>query len=730
MDKMKNIYIIILLLITVNLKSQINCCTGLGQAVFVKYGCSAKLQISGATKALFNLENTRISTVTSNYVTINDGVNTATLNLQNLSPTYTILSIQDSIIKWHNECLSQSLTCLDPCTLPLPVDVVNDSLLVHILNDSLDFEYKTYCYREKATGKRFDFNIIFNTKNASAPTFMNLVDVEQLNEVFKADYINNIFVGTFPNISADYVSCEMFIDSVYVANQFPSIENDYEAICYKVGAGSIKQGFKRFVNTGLTTNLIEILDSSNTVVVGAVQVPCNDTLCFEILDSTTYVKLVNYCDNGVNILKEYTYRANTIISSRFIDKNGVAFTVSGNEIIGECVVQNVYYMKYETSKEPVCVDNVQYYFNETVIVNQNTGMEEARDGHWYLGNNPIPKSLFPVLSNPSGTALVVYGFCNPEADSIPPFTFTQCGNVAIPSNYIGYDFDLPNDFGTTDANDTYLHIFSLSTQYFYPPATTSPTTPIVIAGNEGAINIFIQNSLIADGFVGDEIYLVVNADNTITVWHKPTYTPNGNEFWLGTSTPGNYTNKIFPTIPTTHTLPNTGDKALLVKSCEADYDISEVEVCVGSKTYIRKTILINGVENIYFYDSTGVVTAPTNYTIGKCDNSLSVSQVTPAYSSNRTLLTANTTPVAYNIPVPTNTREITIQNITGADISVATSQGSQIVGTRNSISISNPSNTTQLQSVFTGNVTISFLSSVLDDINGVAPRVIINFKSY
>ena len=448
MDKMKNIYIIILLLITVNLKSQINCCTGLGQAVFVKYGCSAKLQISGATKAIFNLENTRITTVTSNYVTVNDGVNTATLNLQNLAPTYTIASIQDSIVKWHNECLSQSPTCLDPCTLPLPIEVTNDSLLVHVLNDSLDFEYKTYCYREKATGKRFDFNVMLNTKNPNAPTFMNLVDVEQLNEVFKADYINNVFVGTFPNISADYVSCEMFIDSVYVANQLPSIENDYEAICYKVGAGSIKQGFKRFVNTGLTTNLIEILDSANAIVVGAVQVPCNDTLCFEILDSTTYVKLVNYCDNGVNILKEYTYKANNIISSRYIDKNGAVFTVSGNEIIGEC------------------------------------------------------------------------------------------------------------------------------------------------------------------------------------------------------------------------------------------------------------------------------------------NNSLSVAVITPAYSSNRTLLTANSTPVAYNIPVPTNTREITIQNITGADISVATSQGSQIVGTRNSASISNPSNTTQLQSVFTGNVTVSFLSSVLGNISGVAPRVIINFKSY
>lgn len=103
---------------------------------------------------------------------------------------------------------------------------------------------------------------------------------------------------------------------------------------------------------------------------------------------------------------------------------------------------------------------------------------------------------------------------------------------------------------------------------------------------------------------------------------------------------------------------------------------------------------------------------------------------TPSYTSNRTLFTANTTPAAYSVGVPANTREITIQNITGADIQITTSQGTQILGTMNNITLSNPNNTTINHAVFTANITISFFSSVLGDISGVAPRVIIDFKAY
>lgn len=103
---------------------------------------------------------------------------------------------------------------------------------------------------------------------------------------------------------------------------------------------------------------------------------------------------------------------------------------------------------------------------------------------------------------------------------------------------------------------------------------------------------------------------------------------------------------------------------------------------------------------------------------------------TPNYSGNRTTFTINTIPAPYNIGVPANTREITIQNITSSDILIQTSQGTQILAARNNITLSNPLNTTINHAVFSGNVTISFYNSVGGNIFGVAPRVIIDFKTY
>lgn len=131
------------------------------------------------------------------------------------------------------------------------------------------------------------------------------------------------------------------------------------------------------------------------------------------------------------------------------------------------------------------------------------------------------------------------------------------GGAGIPPTWIGYDFDLPTDFGTTDATDTYLHLVYFANSYYYPPATASPTTPILLDGNEAAIRAFINSALVADGFNADDVILVVNADKTVTVWINPTYTPNSNEFWMGMATPDGYTAKFFPTIPTTHVHPES-----------------------------------------------------------------------------------------------------------------------------------------------------------------------------
>lgn len=104
--------------------------------------------------------------------------------------------------------------------------------------------------------------------------------------------------------------------------------------------------------------------------------------------------------------------------------------------------------------------------------------------------------------------------------------------------------------------------------------------------------------------------------------------------------------------------------------------------------------------------------------------------VTPVYSTNRTLQTANTTPAAYNVPAIANSREITVQNLTNSDVQITTSQGTQIVATRGVITLANPNNTTVNHNVFTGNITVTFLSNVGGNIGGIAPRVIINQKGY
>lgn len=110
--------------------------------------------------------------------------------------------------------------------------------------------------------------------------------------------------------------------------------------------------------------------------------------------------------------------------------------------------------------------------------------------------------------------------------------------------------------------------------------------------------------------------------------------------------------------------------------------------------------------------------------------SSSVTAVTPVYSTNRTSLAINTIPAAYNVAAPANLREISVQNVTGSDITVTTSQGPQIVRAGGSITISNPNTLDMNHQIITGNITVSFFSSVLGNISGQAPRVILNFKSY
>ena len=161
---------------------------------------------------------------------------------------------------------------------------------------------------------------------------------------------------------------------------------------------------------------------------------------------------------------------------------------------------------------------------------------------WRPAGGDICEQLSALPSGtPSGTEKILY-----------------YNTVTIPSGWVGYDFDIPTNFPPcTDATNLYLHLVNLNgVQYYYPPATTNPTTPVV-ATNTTAIQAFLNTSLVAAGFAANDLIWVVNGDNTVTVWANPTYVPNNSEFWCGTSDPDDYTNKLFPTLPTTHTAPTS-----------------------------------------------------------------------------------------------------------------------------------------------------------------------------
>ena len=134
----------------------------------------------------------------------------------------------------------------------------------------------------------------------------------------------------------------------------------------------------------------------------------------------------------------------------------------------------------------------------------------------------------------------------------------------VPSNYVGYDFDIPNQYyPVANSTEFYLHAFEykgLGMAYFYPPATTQPTTPMAFT-NVAAINGFIDSVLVVEGFAPGSIVVIANPDSTVTVWYDPSIIVSDWYFWAGTSTPDEYTNKTYPQIATTH-LPPPGACAL------------------------------------------------------------------------------------------------------------------------------------------------------------------------
>lgn len=104
-------------------------------------------------------------------------------------------------------------------------------------------------------------------------------------------------------------------------------------------------------------------------------------------------------------------------------------------------------------------------------------------------------------------------------------------------------FNLSNDFNTTSAIDTWLHAIDdtiTAVTYIYPPATSTPTTPIncteVSSIQSWLDSLGIGITYTINNF--DEIVLIYDNISEINKW----------SFWLGGSSSDSYTNKLTPTV--------------------------------------------------------------------------------------------------------------------------------------------------------------------------------------
>lgn len=104
-------------------------------------------------------------------------------------------------------------------------------------------------------------------------------------------------------------------------------------------------------------------------------------------------------------------------------------------------------------------------------------------------------------------------------------------------------FNLPNDFNTTSAIDTWLHAIDdtiTAVTYVYPPATSNPTSPIncteVVSIQSWLDSLGIGITYTINNF--DEIVLVYDNISEVNRWF----------FWLGGSASDSYTNKLTPTV--------------------------------------------------------------------------------------------------------------------------------------------------------------------------------------
>ena len=152
--------------------------------------------------------------------------------------------------------------------------------------------------------------------------------------------------------------------------------------------------------------------------------------------------------------------------------------------------------------------------------------------------------------------------CSPQP---VPHTYGCIGtrDTAIVQNSFG--FDLPTDFGTTNAADTYFHAIDDTVNgitYHYPPATSNPTTPIVCT-DVASIQAFLDS-------INSGITYNVNAFSEIVLTFANVGDESNWTFWLGNSDPDGYTNKTTPTLHDLQVDTQTYQQVQVVKSQQID----------------------------------------------------------------------------------------------------------------------------------------------------------------
>jgi hypothetical protein len=285
--------------------------TALGQIAQLQQIIDSLGVLSSKLQYIYELDTSDLDTNLINYI--------AQFERQNDSLSR-IISLLYNLKDTTNQAILNAIKHNLEDSLRTSTHINNDSLNVHILNnivdstyylqldsvvkllnakDTIDFEFYKFCYRSKADSGVYNFNIIFNIKNTSFPVFMNLVDVDSMIEIFRADYINNVFIGTFPNYANDYIPCERWEEYL---NRLDTIKDTLKALVFKPLTKNITgtqdtlyncKGLSFRANSGASGTLVLYYEDGETDSYDL------ETEDLPTWDNSTFISFVGYDATGV-----------------------------------------------------------------------------------------------------------------------------------------------------------------------------------------------------------------------------------------------------------------------------------------------------------------------------------------------------------------------------------------------------------------------------------------------